>query len=141
ALLACGWPNNKNYKWSDARKLMEYGLENYAYRSVEEQIELPRVEVMDGVAEDGELFKKAYAELEVDYGSDIDFSYLLRKDEKIEVLIEYEENLEAPLNKGQKIGTKTSPFIISASMSRPSLLRFRQKFPVYLEGDRFSIKS
>lgn len=43
--------------------------------------------------------------------------------------------------KGQKIGTKTSPFIISASMSRPSLLRFRQKFPVYLEGDRFSIKS
>ena len=105
ALLACGWPNNKNYKWSDTRKLMEYGLENYAYRSVEEQIELPRVEVMDGVAEDGELFKKAYAELEVDYGSDIDFSYLLRKDEKIEVLIEYEENLEAPLNKGQKIGT------------------------------------
>lgn len=105
ALLACGWPNNKNYKWSDARKLMEYGLENYAYRSVEEQIELPRVEVMDGVAEGGELFKKAYAELEVDYGSDIDFSYLLRKDEKIEVLIEYEENLEAPLNKGQKIGT------------------------------------
>ena len=105
ALLACGWPNNKNYKWSDTRKLMEYGLENYAYRSVEEQIELPRIEVMDGVAEDGELFKKAYAELEVDYGSDIDFSYLLRKDEKIEVLIEYEETLEAPLNKGQKIGT------------------------------------
>lgn len=105
ALLACGWPNNKNYKWSDTRKLMEYGLENYAYRSVEEQIELPRIEVMDGVAEDGELFKKAYAELEVDYGSDIDFSYLLRKNEKIEVLIEYEETLEAPLNKGQKIGT------------------------------------
>ena len=48
---------------------------------------------------------EAYAELEVDYGSDIDFSYLLRKDEKIEVLIEYEETLEAPLNKGQKIGT------------------------------------
>ncbi|MBQ2921591.1 MAG: D-alanyl-D-alanine carboxypeptidase [Tyzzerella sp.] len=105
ALLACGWPNNKNYKWSDTRKLMEYGLENYAYRSVEEQIELPRVEVMDGVAEDGELFKKAYAELEVDYGSDIDFSYLLRKDEKIEVSIECEETLEAPLKRGDRIGT------------------------------------
>ena len=105
ALLACGWPNNKNYKWSDTRKLMEYGLENYAYRSVEEQIELPRVEVMDGVAEDGELLKKAYAELEVDYGSDIDFSYLLRKDEKIEVSIECEETLEAPLKRGDRIGT------------------------------------
>lgn len=105
ALLACGWPNNKNYKWSDTRKLMEYGLDNYAYRSVEEQIELPKIQVLDGIAEDGDIFKKAYAELEVDYGSDIDFSYLLRKDEKIEVSIECEETLEAPLNKGQKIGT------------------------------------
>ncbi len=33
ALLACGWPYNKNYKWSDTRKLMEYGVENYFYRS------------------------------------------------------------------------------------------------------------
>ena len=29
ALLACGWPNNKGYKWSDARTLMEYGLTSY----------------------------------------------------------------------------------------------------------------
>ena len=27
ALLGCGWPNNKGYKWSDTRKLMEYGLQ------------------------------------------------------------------------------------------------------------------
>ena len=33
ALLACGWPYNKNYKWSDTRKLMGYGVENYFYRS------------------------------------------------------------------------------------------------------------
>ncbi|MCM1216475.1 MAG: D-alanyl-D-alanine carboxypeptidase [Lachnospiraceae bacterium] len=33
ALLACGWPNNKTYKWSDARELMEYGLEHYFYKS------------------------------------------------------------------------------------------------------------
>lgn len=33
ALLACGWPNNKTYKWSDTRKLMEYGIDNYFYRS------------------------------------------------------------------------------------------------------------
>ena len=26
ALLACGWPNNKTYKWSDARALFSYGL-------------------------------------------------------------------------------------------------------------------
>ncbi|MCM1543256.1 MAG: serine hydrolase [Blautia sp.] len=33
ALLACGWPNNKTYKWSDTRELMEYGLEHYFYKS------------------------------------------------------------------------------------------------------------
>ena len=34
ALLACGWPNNKNYKWIDARKLFEYGMENYQERII-----------------------------------------------------------------------------------------------------------
>ena len=104
ALLACGWPNNKNYKWSDTRKLMEYGLENFSYRSVEEKIELPEIQVINGIAENGELYEKAYAELEIGYGNDIDFSFLLRKDEKIEVVIECEETLQAPLDKGQKIG-------------------------------------
>lgn len=36
ALLACGWPNHKSYKWSDMKKLMNYGLENYTYHSFEE---------------------------------------------------------------------------------------------------------
>ena len=104
ALLACGWPNNKNYKWSDTKKLMEYGVENYSYSSVEERIELPKIEVQDGIRQDEELFKKAYVELEIDFGSDTDFSFLLRKDEKIEVDTECEETLRAPLDKGQKIG-------------------------------------
>lgn len=37
ALLACGWPNNKSYKWSDTRKLMQYGVDNYFYRSFLEE--------------------------------------------------------------------------------------------------------
>ena len=28
ALLACGWPNHKTYKWTDTKCLMEYGLEH-----------------------------------------------------------------------------------------------------------------
>ena len=24
SLLGCGWPNNKNYKWADAKSLVEY---------------------------------------------------------------------------------------------------------------------
>lgn len=37
ALLACGWPNHKTWKWSDTKELMEYGLENYFYRSFAEE--------------------------------------------------------------------------------------------------------
>lgn len=37
ALLACGWPNNKGYKWSDTRKLMQYGVDHYFYRSFLEE--------------------------------------------------------------------------------------------------------
>lgn len=29
ALLACGWPNNKSYKWMDTKKLVEFGSNNY----------------------------------------------------------------------------------------------------------------
>ncbi len=47
ALLACGWPNNKTYKWSDTRKLMQYGMDNYFYRSFMEE----------GVAFDESLLK------------------------------------------------------------------------------------
>lgn len=36
ALLGCGWPNNRGYKWSDTKKLMTYGLENYTYHSLDE---------------------------------------------------------------------------------------------------------
>lgn len=34
-LLACGWPNNKNYKWHDSRILLEYAREAYFKRSVD----------------------------------------------------------------------------------------------------------
>ena len=29
ALLGCGWPPHKTWKWSDARSLLSYGMENY----------------------------------------------------------------------------------------------------------------
>lgn len=104
ALLACGWPNNKNYKWSDTRKLMEYGLENYTYRSVDEEIELANILVENGIGENGELFEKAYVKLEVDYGNENYVSFLLRDDEELEIDIAYKDNLIAPLKVGQSVG-------------------------------------
>ncbi len=34
ALLGCGWPNNKTYKWKDSRKLMAYAGENISYSDI-----------------------------------------------------------------------------------------------------------
>ena len=50
ALLACGWPNNKGYKWSDTRKLMDYALENYQYREFGTEEETVSVVVENGTA-------------------------------------------------------------------------------------------
>ncbi len=52
ALLACGWPNNKSYKWKDTRKLMEYALENYEYRNVWQELPEQEVSVKGGVDPD-----------------------------------------------------------------------------------------
>ena len=49
ALLACGWPNNRSYKWEDTKKLMEYGLEHFEYQSVKAPGEKFKIRVTDGI--------------------------------------------------------------------------------------------
>ena len=34
SLLACGWPNHKNYRWSDAKTLLTYGKNKYFYINI-----------------------------------------------------------------------------------------------------------
>ncbi len=51
ALLACGWPNHKTYKWADTRKLMEYGLANYEYRNIYKELEFKPVIISEGMPE------------------------------------------------------------------------------------------
>ena len=94
ALLACGWPNNKNYKWKDTLKLMEYAVEN---------VELPSVVVGDGVPESDRLFDEAYAKLEVDYGDET-AQFLLRKDEVLDSEVEIDDALMSPLKQGECVG-------------------------------------
>ena len=39
ALLGCGWPPQKNYKWMDSVKLIEYGFTHFRVKQLSEQIE------------------------------------------------------------------------------------------------------
>lgn len=50
SVLACGWPPNKSYKWSDTSRLMNYGLHNYENSSIQpDEITLPSLPVTGGV--------------------------------------------------------------------------------------------
>lgn len=103
ALLGCGWPNNKSYKWADTRKLMEYGLKEYSYHLLSEALlpEIPsEIPVKNGqrpVLDLDARTKTKRVERE-------ETGLLLRNDEKIETSYEGVCKLDAPVKAGQKVG-------------------------------------
>lgn len=103
ALLACGWPNNKNYKWADTKTLMNYGLENYQYRDVWKSPELSSIPVTDGISADGELFGEAKVPVEVKT-EETSLSVLLSDTEEVSVEVAEKTSLEAPVEKGEIVG-------------------------------------
>lgn len=109
-LLACGWPNNKSYKWKDTRALMEYGLENYRYETFESALEEVEKEGMITVinGQTQGIGETAYANWEVmEDRPDTEEGMLLRADEEFEIVCTMEKNLTAPVAEGMKIGEVT----------------------------------
>ncbi len=109
ALLACGWPNNKSYKWSDTKKLMSYGLEHYDLRflsevAAKEESFLP-IKVENG--QTNHLGEIAYIPVEVVHQEKQkdEIGVLMRAEEQFEVNCERKEYLEAPVEKGEEIGS------------------------------------
>ena len=101
ALLACGWPNNKGYKWSDTRKLMEYALENYHYREIGAEPEQISLKVENG-ASDG-FPSAAPARLEMAAES-APFRVLLKSGEDVTVEYDVPESVVAPVEEGETLG-------------------------------------
>ena len=99
ALLGCGWPNHKNYKWSDTMELMEYALENYEYRNVYQDVKLPDITVENGVIEN--------VPIHIVRDEQDEFELLLRKDEKVDLFADYKDVIEAPVDSGEQIGSVT----------------------------------
>ena len=102
AVLASGWPPNKNWKWADVKKLMEYGFSSYEYREAPELPELPEISVTGGVPDEGlsgsSTLKLKFASLPQQT------KWLLREDETVECRISYEKELEAPVAEGTAAG-------------------------------------
>ena len=108
ALLGCGWPPHKTYKWSDARKLFGYGMEHYQYREVYQEKTFPEIPVENGVPRSGNpgdpVVVHAGLNLKEEEKS---LKLLMAEDEEVTVSEELPDTLEAPLKKGQTVGTVT----------------------------------
>lgn len=103
SLLACGWPNHKNYKWSDTKCLLEYAIENYEYRDVYQEPKLTQLLVENGVSEEKGLYTPGTVELKVE-AEEPELQILLRKDEDVEMEQRLEANIKAPIKKGEQLG-------------------------------------
>lgn len=116
ALLACGWPNNKSYKWSDTRLLMNYGLEEFSYHSLDEvayeESELSQIPVARGqTMAIGDTAYVPVRILEREKGdpaaeeSPESVKGLLMKDgEEFQVECHVETQLQAPVAAGVQVG-------------------------------------
>lgn len=106
ALLACGWPNNKSYKWSDTKALMNYALENYQYQKIWETPPLENMQIEDGINKKDPYQNKTEIKLEIS-DPDLEWQMLLKEGENIEIKCDIEKTRKAPVEKGQKVGNIT----------------------------------
>ena len=97
ALLGAGWYPNKSLKWKDAKKLLDYGFENYEYQLIGKEVWfLDSIPVVDGMKES------------VKISTDADkFPFLLAKGEIVQCKVECAKQLQAPVRKGSIVGTIT----------------------------------
>lgn len=103
ALLGCGWPNNKNYKWQDTRNLMEYGLEHYSLHALSEA-RLPEIPETVPVENGQSKTLGQQAEVSAVRIPSEDVKLLLGAEDQVKTIYRGKKSLSAPVKEGEKIG-------------------------------------
>lgn len=124
SLLACGWPNNKTYKWKDMKKLASYGIDNYDYRKIDELPLLGDILVEEGIPESGNLFDQAKVSVCVEKQEE-PISVLMKESEQIEVQVQQEDSISAPVSSGEKVGQIT--YLLNGDVIA--------RYPIVIEND------
>lgn len=93
-VLACGWPPNKTWKWSDTQKLMKYGIENFNKRQIFEQKQFEPIYVKNGQNQSVNLFMK-----------NENIELLMKEDDNVEIIYDIPQQLTAPVEKGTAVGS------------------------------------
>lgn len=112
-VLGSGWPPNKEWKWTDTIKLMNYGFSNFSYRKINPaKIDVGTLLVEDGV--------QSCAMLKTD---SIEEKLLMSETDKLSVNIVKEFKRKAPVNEGEVVGW------IDYQINNESV----KKYPIYIE--------
>lgn len=120
ALLGCGWPNHKTYKWKDCKTLFSYGIDNYDYRTFEKTLGSWEYAVTGGASESGDPFEVPTVRLEEENHEPI--RLLLRSDECMECEEQLDFDATAPVMLGQK-GGEVRYYLKKADGSRQLIYR------------------
>ena len=105
SLLGCGWPNHKNYKWSDTEKLLSFGDYNFDYKTYWQEPQTKRILVTDGASDNREIGTEVYLRGKCSVtAEDRKKEILLRKGETVTCRTEIPSKVTAPVVKGEKLG-------------------------------------
>ena len=102
ALLDCGWPPHRTYKWQDMRKLVTYGDKNFEYKEIEKTGlgEETAVLVENGVE------SRVKVEIGTEHADRNSLRVLLGNDEKVQVRTKIAKLLHAPVREGTPVGQR-----------------------------------
>lgn len=107
ALLACGWPNHKTYRWEDAKDLFSYGMDSFhLYRGTEESLKTEPVSIAGGMRKQTLKEWSTHASLPLSIDGKVKELTFLKADwENAEMKKTMELPYHLPIKKGQKLGT------------------------------------
>ena len=98
ALLGCGWPPHKTYKWQDAKALLSYGKVNYEKREVFQEPDFQPVVVEGGIPAKETLDSPACVNLTLNLKTEEkSLKVLMREDENVQIRLILPETLKAPV--------------------------------------------
>ena len=105
SLLGCGWPDHKNYKWSDTKKLLSFGDYNYEYQTYWREPETKSILVKDGVESSQDIGTEVYLRGKCSVtADDREREILLKRGETVTCRMEIPAKVSAPVLKGAKLG-------------------------------------
>lgn len=93
AVLGSGWPPNKNLKWKDTTKLMNYGLDDFENKTIFEGTDnFQSIMVDKGIDKITDTYVEGHLDL------------LLNKNDKVDYTYDMPEMVKAPIYKGSTVG-------------------------------------